>query len=220
MIDHYPTLYRDQFGEESTTIRNDGTTLRMTLRGVEFTGENFNAFEPAAGRDEAQLSSFTFDPVMLCACEIICDIPLPIVIADEVVVGTLHVHFTLGRPRPTPPGGLDREHLILSLSFMDHLLISSGMSGWFEDELLELQQMLPAGGYLKACICCAFSDYSPAGHDVFGGLACFRGHKAEYRRVKSKLAIFELWPRRNGYVQETSLCEEFELRVPGSGYRG
>ena len=76
------------------------------------------------------------------------------------------------------------------------------------------------GGHLRACVCCAFSDYSPYGHGLFGGMACFRDVKEAYRRVSTKQALFELWPRLSGYVQETHLCPEFELRRPGAGYRG
>ena len=46
-----------------------------------------------------------------------------------------------------------------------------------EDELLDIQRQMPEGTYLKACINCAFSDYCPGGHGLFGGLACFRDNK-------------------------------------------
>jgi hypothetical protein len=73
---------------------------------------------------------------------------------------------------------------------------------------------------MRACFSCAFSDYSPAGHGLFGGLACFRGAKEEYAGVQDKRGIFELWSRRTEYVQETHVCEEHRPRVPGTGYRG
>jgi hypothetical protein len=74
--------------------------------------------------------------------------------------------------------------------------------------------------YLKACINCAFSDYSPCGHGLFGGLACFRDNKQAYLSVQTKRDLFEIWSTMTEFVQETFLCSEFERRAPGAGYRG
>jgi hypothetical protein len=109
--------------------------------------------------------------------------------------------------------------LRLRLHIKEHEYLSSGKTGWFEDELLDLARQLPAGTYLKACINCAFSDYSPYGHGLFGGLACFRNSKQEYRQVKSKGDLFQIWEKNAGFVQETYLCPEFERRTR-AGYRG
>jgi hypothetical protein len=79
---------------------------------------------------------------------------------------------------------------------------------------------MPAGTYLKTCINCAFSDYSPSGHGLFGGLACFRDNKTGYRAVRTKRDLFGIWITMTGFVQETFLCPEFERRSPGTGYRG
>jgi hypothetical protein len=97
---------------------------------------------------------------------------------------------------------------------------SAALSGWFEDELLDLQRQLPDGMLMKACINCAFSDYSPYGHALFGGLACFRGNKDGYGAVKGKSDIFRIWDTMTEFVQETYLCPEFKKRLPGTGYRG
>ena len=80
--------------------------------------------------------------------------------------------------------------------------------------------VLDGGTLMKACINCAFSDYSPVGHGLFGGLACFRGNKAGYRGVTSKGGLFKIWDTMTEFVQETYLCPEFEKRAPGTGYRG
>ena len=95
----------------------------------------------------------------------------------------LAVRLELGDPAPN--GGIDRERLTLRLRFGDRDLTSRGWSGWFEDELADLQKQMPEGDYLKACVNCAFSDYSPSGHGLFGGLACFRGNEG-YQAVITK----------------------------------
>ncbi|MBA2544438.1 MAG: hypothetical protein H0V17_32650, partial [Deltaproteobacteria bacterium] len=85
---------------------------------------------------------------------------------------------------------------------------------------LDLQQKLPEGGYLRACIGCGLSDYSPIGNGLFGGLACFRETKTAYRAVSTKTGLFAIWDSLTEFVQETYVCPEFERRRPGAGYRG
>jgi hypothetical protein len=120
---------------------------------------------------------------------------------------------------PAPNGGLEKEVLTLSLDTDRQVFRSAGNSGWFEDELLSLQSSLPQGTYLKACISCAHSDYSPYGHGLFGGMACFRNLKEQYSQVKDKFDLFPILDQAE-VVQETYLCPEFEKRQPNTGYRG
>jgi hypothetical protein len=218
MVDVYPARYRDGSGEQVTAIRNDGRTLRMTVRGVEFSGEDFDAFAPSPREASASLASFTFQRGCLCSCTIDCEMPIPVVIGDRNDAGLLLVHLELGAPGSK--GGLERESLQLELQLQGARFLASGRSGWFEDELLEIQSQLPEGTHLKACITCALSDYSPAGHGLFGCLACFRRNKDAYRAVKSKQDLFRIWDSRTEFVQETYICPEFENRLPGTGYRG
>tara|TARA_R110000850_G_scaffold275084_1_gene413662 strand:+ start:2131 stop:2304 length:174 start_codon:yes stop_codon:yes gene_type:complete len=53
-----------------------------------------------------------------------------------------------------------------------------------------------------------------------GDMMCFRNLKQEYLQVKSKQEFFHIHDHFERQVQETWLCDEFELRVPGTGYRG
>ena len=214
----YPTRYRDRHGEVVTQLHNDGQTLSMVVRGVEFRGRDFDGLEPTPSTDPAALSPFTLQHGDLCACTLDFEMPLPVVIDQQIQEGTLTVHLELGEP--TPKGGIDREILSLTLNVGGRVYRSPGTSGWFEDELLELQRRLPEGAHLKACITCAFSDYSPYGHGLFGGLACFRGNKPAYQSIQGKADLFRVWDTLTGFVQETYLCPEFERRTPGTGYRG
>jgi hypothetical protein len=45
MFEIYHAKYCDEFGEEITTIKNDGKLLRMILRGVEFQGSMLDDWE-------------------------------------------------------------------------------------------------------------------------------------------------------------------------------
>jgi hypothetical protein len=144
--------------------------------------------------------------------------PLFLIVGGVDVRGELGVAIILGPPDPR--GGIEHQAVRLTLQSPIGHLVSPGTSGWFEDELLDLQRRLQPEASLKACITCAFSDYSPYGNGMFGWLACFRGNKAAYTAVKSKLDLFRIWDTATDLVQETYLCPEFRVRLPGTGYRG
>lgn len=214
----YPTKYRDKNGEETTSISNDGKTLSMIVRGVEFRGSDFDSLEPVIADAGSHLPSLTLEHGELCSCVIDTAIPIPVVDGSHVLEGSLFVHLELGEPKPG--GGIERGVLALELRVQDRAFVSAGTSGWFEDDLLDIQRQMPDDAYVKACINCAFSDYSPYGHGLFGGLACFRDNKQGYLSVKSKRDLFAIWDTMTEFVQETYLCPEFSRRKPGTGYRG
>ena len=94
-----------------------------------------------------------------------------------------------------------------------------------EDEMSDVQRKLPPGTFMKVCINCAFSDYSPYGHGLFGNMICFRANKAGYLVLPSgedfeKDAYFNVMDTVSEMVQEIYLCPEFKRRAPGTGYRG
>ncbi|GCE20917.1 DUF6304 family protein [Dictyobacter kobayashii] len=214
----YPALYRDPQGEVSTTIRNDGKKLRMVLRDVEFISTMFDDWMPTSSVDALALQSFTLDRGELRGFSLEVDMPIPMLFQKEKVQGILHISFVLGVP--TSNGGTDREIVALTLNIMNTCFSSQGKSGYFEDELLDLQKQLPNDVTMQICFSCAFSDYSPYGNGLFGCMACFRGNKQVYLAAQTKRDILDLWDTHTEYVQETYRCDEFELRKPGTGYRG
>jgi len=219
----YPARYKDKFGEESTRILNDGDSLTMMVRGVRFNGNDFDGFEPQDVTGPAQLSSFTFLHGSLCFCVIEADIPMPVVTHSGIVDSLLTFELTLGEPQPT--GQMSQERLKLWLKVNDQRYSSEGKTGWFEGEMLKLQSKLPIDTFMKTCINCAFSDYSPYGHGLFGNMICFRANKLGYLALSSvedfdKDDYFDVMDTVSEMVQETHLCPEFERRDPGTGYRG
>jgi hypothetical protein len=217
-MDRYPANYSDDRGSESTSIVNDGETLRISLRGLEFVGSDFDSLEPPNDTSVAQIRRFSLNDGYLCSCRIECKIPIPINDCGGHSLGTLVVEVVLGDP--VPNGGLDREHIRIVLEYGDKQYVSPGTSGWFEDELLGIQAQLPDGVFMRACINCLSSDYSPAGHGMFGSMMCFRNLKGEYLKIGSKQEFWSVHDRYDRMVQETFLCPEFERRIPGTGYRG
>lgn len=188
----YPATYTDARGSERTVIANDSDTLRVRLRGVDFTGRDFDALSPMEGANPEQLRQFTLHQGDLCSCRIGCQIPVPIAGRVETS-GILLADLVLGDPAPN--GGIDRKELRLVLEFDGHTFSSPGTSGWFEDELLAIQSQLPEGVFVKACINCLYSDYSPYGHGLFGCMMCFRNIKSEYVKVTTKEEFWSVHDR-------------------------
>ncbi len=182
-MDSYPTKFTDSHDSEQTAITNDGETLRMGIRGVQFAGTDFDSLAPSDNASQHQLSQFALNHNELCSCRIECAIPIPVYDHGKQTAATLYVDLILGSP--DPKGGLDREELRITLACDRGRFAGSGRSGWFEDELLEIQSQLPDGVHMLACINCLYSDYSPYGHGAFGRMMCFRNLKAEYLAVKS-----------------------------------
>lgn len=217
-MDCYPAKYTDAHGSEDTSISNDGQMLRITIRDVEFAATDFDSLEPSEDTDADQLRSFTLHHGQLCSCRIECEMQIPIHDNGKDLAGTLAIELQLGDPKPN--GGLDREQLLVVLKYNERRVASSGKSGWFEDELIEIQNQLPNSVYMRACINCQYSDYSPLGNGLFGYMMCFRNLKEEYLKVTSKAEFWSVHDRYDRLVQETYLCPDFKRRIPGTGYRG
>ena len=235
MINKYPAKFSDEFGDEKTTIYNDGKCLRMVVRDVEFIGSDFHGFDPVTGTDEAKLKQFNLFLGELCAYVLDCEIPILVISNDRIFEEKLHAHIEYGEPVETGKGTtihrrdgsivqdphhqIRHEVLHFQLTFQGRLFKTSGKVRYasFDEQLTELQALLPPAVYLKICWNCAFSDYSPAGSGVFGNMACFRDCKAAYQAVKTKKELFEIWSKRAEDVQEIYLCSEFEKRPSGIG---
>ena len=222
MNEGYPALYSDLNGAEETILRNDGKTLRLSLRGVEFSGSMFDDFTPEAGTQSSALLAFHINQFNeLCDCQIEWEMPLPVVINGEEKRAALHGHIVFGVPDQR--GRLDKLELRLTLRVEGREYSGAGRGGYFEYALLEIQNALPENMDIKSCITCAFSDYLPVGSGMFGCMACFRDKKAAYLQVKDKYDLLDLWQTPadvTEQVQETYLCPEFQKREPGAGYRG
>lgn len=214
----YPAKYSDNNGEEITTIRNDWKVLRMNVRGIEFCGNDFDSFYIEEENDNSKLDTFTFAQDCLCDCKISFEMPLEIIVEEETIIGVLSVFIELGKPNEK--GWTDRNDVLLVLKYQNKVFRSKGTSEWFEDELLDIQKQLPQNHNLKCCFGCAFSDYSVYGHSFFGSMMCFRNIKEVYKKIFDKKAFMEIMENHVGWVQETYLCEEFEIRKAGAGYRG
>ncbi|MGC5034682.1 DUF6304 family protein [Streptomyces sp. DT190] len=221
-LQRLPGRYTDRHGSQEIVLESDGRELiRTTIRGVPFEGETMDCLGALAGTPPERM--FRFLDGHLCSCLLEWDVPLPLDVAGQGrLTGVLHCGLRLGDPVPAPHGGLSEERLTVTLRLGGHAYGAEDHLD-FETALYDIQHRLPAGFRIRACIACAWSDFSPAGHGMMTGLACFRDVKDRYRRVEGKhgpRGVFALWPARTEYVQETHLCGEFEARGAHGGYRG
>ena len=210
--------YRDKVGESSAFLEIDGQSLRIELRGVPFAGDDFDALEPTRPLSESERQQFVFAGAALCSCVLAWSLPVEIVVEDRAQPARLEAELTLGEPRPD--GGITSEHLKLRLVGLSEEYSSRKDAGGFEDALADIQRALPGGSVFRVCFSCAYSDYSPAGHGLWGGLACFRDNKAGYAGVRNKSDLHRIWSTLTEFVAETHVCPEFAVRAPGTGYRG
>jgi Family of unknown function (DUF6304) len=214
----WPATYRDRVGEVQSDIEVDGTALRIELRGVRFAGNDFDALEPERPLSDGDREQFTLVVGALCSCELTWRMQVEFLVNGQAHPAWLEARLELGAPKAN--GGITHEHLRLRLVTVDNEYLSREDAGWFEDALADIQRALPQGVVLKVCFGCAYSDYSPYGHGLWGTLACFRGNKSGYATVRSKSDVFRVWPTLTEYVAETHVCSEFAPRVAGTGYRG
>lgn len=232
MIRTYLVKYEDKFGIETTTIVNDGKTMKLTLRGAEFIGYNFHSFRMTSVVEESMKNDFNLFVGDLCGYSMNCQIPLEIVSENNETASFLQVYIEYGEPvngrtkfhrsdgtEFDVDQQINVEVLRLEIEYQGQTYTSKGknQSNSFDEQLVELRDSLPSDVYLKTCWNCAFADYHPAGSGIFGGLACFRNTKKEYSQVTNKRELMHLWSSRAEDVQEVHLCPEFDKRQPGNG---
>lgn len=115
----------------------------------------------------------------------------------------------------------DLECVKFSLRFGGKCFCADRPDTCFESSLLQICSKCGNDFLLKCCFTCQWSDYSPAGNDDYGGMACYRNHKEIYRTVNSKDDYFEkLDGLSDGARGETKICHEYQERLLGFGYRG
>lgn len=218
MTTKYPAFFADQFGSEQTTIENDGEALSMRVRGVLFTSEDFEDFEFGETVPVKKLSEFKVHQGSLCGFSLLCTMPMTVSFPDGDRPAQLHINLVVGEPNERD--AIDYVDFAFQLICDDLDIRTEKGHGWFEDGLNELQSRFPTGVFFRACISCRYSDYHPGGGGSFGHMACFRGNKEAYLKVKTKSQLFKIWDTLSLYVQETHICPEFEKRLPNQFYRG
>lgn len=216
----FPGGYRDEAGYEALTWRVEGSRRReppslgifTTVRGIDLRGTDFDGLEPA---DPSAVSGkLPLDQAgELTGCVLSGDLPCATAAGGRRRPATISFSLDLRPGTAAPPGPAHTLNLSLALDGITH----EAADDWFEDGVQRLERALPPGAQLVCCLTCLFSDYSPAGHGLTG-IRCHRGAKEQYLAVQSKA---DYWPvPTTEEAPETYLCEEYQRRIPGTGYRG
>ncbi len=186
--------------------------IRTRIRGIDVWGADFDGLEPD-GATELRRDALPLDASgQLSGCVLTGDLPCTVAVADERRPTTIHFELDL-RDRPDRPRH-DLKNLQLStvLQGTTHTITDD----WFEEGTLRLDEALRPNR-LVCCVTCLYSDYSPGGHGLMG-MRCHRDAKDQYLAVRSKA---DYWPVPvTEDVPETYLCDEYRVRIPGTGYRG
>ena len=187
--------------------------LRTSIRGLEFSGFDFDGLE-AVDHEVAIASGFSLQPSGdLFECVLRGALPLTVAVGPELMPAALD--FALDLRREATRNRSAPMNLTLSTTIGDATY--RVVDDWFEDGLEKLIAQLEDGERLVCCFTCLYSDYSPLGHGLLG-MRCHRDAKEQYLAVRSKV---DYWPVPVAEdVMESYLCPEYDIRVPGTGYRG
>lgn len=208
------------------SISNDGDKLSFLLFGCRFQGDEFSDFKSSEKLQgeilnymevwECPILDENITELYLCNCIFELDIPQTLIKLEDNRKTTklLQVTYSLGKARPN--GGLNSESVELSLDLENINYTAKG--GFFETAFDNLCQKIGNNYYFKNCYGCLFSDYSIYGQTSFGGMQCFFEDKTNYLKAENKFDFAEL--KIFKLVQETFVCDKFQKREVGTGYRG
>ncbi|NQY31367.1 MAG: hypothetical protein HRT69_18115, partial [Flavobacteriaceae bacterium] len=210
---------------ESIHIKSDGSTMYLTLRGIDFEGHDFEAltgeiddtkfeYEIFKGYTLKHLSNFKLT------------VTIPILLYNSLSNQTLTENLTVAIEvgETVKIMGLDSEITNLKLSSCFGEFVVEKKLEWMEDALIALQNKLPENIYLKTCLSCKYSNYSPFGNGMFGSIYCFKNIKEAFKKVNSKFDLLDLWTAEAVEkgdvfsVQETFTCAEHQLPTVNDWY--
>jgi Family of unknown function (DUF6304) len=216
----FPGGYHDHAGYETIRWRVEGSRrykvpsldVFTTIRGIDLQSTDFDSLEPvdpSAGAGQLPLNQAG----ELSDCVLSGELPCTVAAGGRRRPVTITFCLDLRRPATSLPDPPRRLRLSLTLDGVRCQVTDD----WFEDGLPGLEQALPPGAQLVCCVTCLFSDYSPGGHGLTG-IRCHRGAKDQYLADRSKADYWSVPVTEE--VPETYLCEEYQRRIPGTGYRG
>ena len=211
MIIEYPTEYRDRFGSEQSMFISNGKTLKIKLRGIEFEG-NFYELTPFAGQEEEASKLFDLNEFgelnaildltsgaksRLFSLEV--QIPIKIVSQENFELDAL-IDFSIGP---------DELNFIINGERHEFTIPN------FEYGLIPIHTKSLDIKYVKCCVNCKFSEYSPYGNQIYGDMLCFKKCKKEWSEIGySGLKNPENWEKvkNRETTQEAYWCDEFKLK--------
>ncbi|GGG52442.1 DUF6304 family protein [Bizionia arctica] len=203
----YSAKYKDKFGELETKIYSDGSSLNLTLRGIQFEGTDFEGLEGIV--DESKFEYVLYENGIgdLTNFELMAVIPVNIVRNKKEIIGNLETFIATGNNNSVVRLKLETEY---------DTFLSEKEYGYFEDAIIGIQEKLPENTKIKTCLSCKYSNYHPIGNGMFGGLNCFKNLKEDVENVSGKSDLMVMWDKgmenkKTFNVQETFVCDDHKF---------
>jgi hypothetical protein len=201
----YPTTYIDNFGKEESFFVSDGTSLTIQLRNQLFVGQGFDSLGWQDTEKATNLDfSFTAQGFLTDCCFKV-KFPIQVRRHAEMLHATLSIDMLLKHSEQPISSAF-------ALTVNNHVFdLQDGhvREMWFEDQMIQLQTLLPQDLKMNACIFCAYSNYGVAGSDSFGTLHCFKDIKEEIVLVDNKSDYMDVAANKGVPTQETFWCPAF-----------
>ena len=229
----YFGTYTDAKGSMKLKIKNDFSCLYAEIEGLILQGREFSDLTPInlEAYSSAVLERFTWletpmlnsqaSSLSLCNCSLSLPIEQKLIDTEtgRVFAVNLALTYELGAPNPKPPFGLSFESVHLRLEFQGQLY--QGRGDFMEIALDQIQQAFGQRYRFKNCYGCKYGDYNVYGQASFASMFCFLNQKQAYLNVESKMDYIKLWDlEKPNQVQEIYVCQHYEPRFKGLGYRG
>jgi len=228
-VQTYKGTYTDDSGTIDIVVANDFSTLSCEIDGIQFSGGQFSDFETNNKYTAEELGRFTFCEIPIYnsdrSIKILCNCAFTIIIPQLIIDKSsnttfdvvLKLEYSLGKPRGLPGEGIEHEYI--KASFIIAGQNFEGTGDYVEDVFDKISKQFNDKYQFKNCYGCMFGDYSVYGQSGFGAMLCYVLQREEYLKVKTKKE-FAILSGEVSQVQETFLCERYEPRKPGTGYRG
>ncbi len=188
--------------------------VESQIRGVAVWGVDFDGLEPSSSGDDASRARLPLNRAgEVSECVLTGELPCTADGADQRLAITVNFRLDLRDVQGRDPGKPMSLHLSATVAGIDYAIDDD----WFEDGTLRLDQAMQPAHRLRCCVTCLFSDYSPGGHGLMG-IRCHRDARDQYLSVRSKTEYWSVPVTEE--VPEIYLCDQYQQRVPGTGYRG
>lgn len=206
----YKATYEDKFGTVNSEFQSNRSKLKIELRGIEFSGNCFEALEGKIDKEKFEYVEFKDEKEKgdLTNCRFNLEIPLSIIRGKNEITKLLQTEVQLGES--------ENYGITMKIESGINSVYTSKRFGYFEDAIIDIQNQLTNEEKIKCCLSCKLSHYSPYGNGMFGYLFCFKKIKDKTNHIEDKDSLFDVWEIEDKdnkvySVQETHVCEEHEF---------
>lgn len=214
----YKATYKDKRGSENVIIKSDGSLLYTSIRGIELYGADFDQLTAEViDNNKFDYEMFTNGSGDITNFSLTITFPIQFYnsLTNQTFTENLIANIVVGKA--TTIEGLNHEISSLTLNTSSGIYTINKKLEWMEDALLLLQKQLPVNFYLKTCLSCKYSNYSPFGNSMFGSLYCFKNIREQLTSLNDKTDLLNIWTKEAMdkedivEVQETFYCTAHQL---------